>query len=90
MSTDLRLDDVPPAAVDSLEFLTRSGCSNTPVMKARLEAVVKECGWRYREVDLGALPDTDQRRGYGTPTILVGDADLFGASAPEPPYSAPS
>ena len=79
-----------PARTASVEFLTRSGCANTPVLRARLQAVMQECGWAFREVDLGILPDTDQRRGYGTPTILVGGTDLFGARTPKPPYAAPS
>jgi hypothetical protein len=38
-------------------------------------------------VDLGTLPDTDARGGYGTPTVLHKNRDLFGM--PEPPIPHP-
>ena len=40
----------------------------------------------YTVVDLDTLPSTDVRKGYPTPTVLVGGIDLFGMETPKPPY----
>ncbi len=34
-------------------------------------------------VDISKLPETDPRRGYGAPTILVNGKDLFEAPIPK-------
>ncbi len=67
-------------------FLTRSTCANTPVMRERLlEAIgTLELETNLIAVDVGALAPDDYRTGYGTPTVLVGGADLFGAPKPRP------
>ena len=40
----------------------------------------------YQVVDLVSLPETDARRGYGTPTVLYRGRDIFGLPKPQPPY----
>ena len=75
-----------------IEFLTRSGCVQTKIMRVRTEAAIKELGLTnpYLVVDLDTLPPTDARRGYPTPTVLIGGVDPFGMSAPTPPYPEPT
>ncbi len=70
-----------------LVFLTRDGCSSTDTMRERLDASLRAVGQAvsYRVIDADTLPNSDPRRGYGTPTILVGNRDLF--DMPEPPRS---
>lgn len=36
------------------------------------------------EIDLASLPVDDPRRGYGSPTLLVGGVDVTGAGGPRP------
>jgi hypothetical protein len=66
-------------------FLTRDGCANTPVLYERLLAALAARGLEQTPsvLDVGTLPADDPRTGYGTPTILVGSVDLFGAPAPQ-------
>jgi len=75
-----------------VEFLTRSGCPQTKIMRARFDQAIKANGAPipYAVVDIDALAATDQRKGYPTPTILVGGADLFGMPAPTPPFPEPT
>ena len=75
-----------------IEFLTRSGCVLTTTMRARTEAAIKDLALpnRYTVVDLDALPADDVRKGYPTPTVLVGGVDLFGMSKPVPPFPDPT
>ena len=80
----------PPQSGDRpnmhVSFLTRDGCSNTPVMRERLEAAFAAIGLEadLTVVDVGKLGTDDPLTGYGTPTVLVGGHDLFGAPAPGP------
>ena len=73
-------------------FLTRSGCVQTKLMRVRLDAAIEAIGKPipYTVVDLDTLPSDDNRRGYPTPTILVGGVDLFGMPAPTPPLPEPT
>jgi hypothetical protein len=75
-----------------IEFLTRSGCVQTKSMRVRTEAAIKELALPnpYTVVDLDALPATDARRGYPTPTVLIGGVDLFDMPAPVPPVPDPT
>lgn len=75
----------PAPSVRDLVFLTRDGCVNTTTMRTRLDEALTALGWSkdYQFIDADTLKDTDPRRGYGTPTILYKDVDLFGM--PEPP-----
>ena len=75
-----------------LVFLTTQGCVNTDTMKARFDDALKTFTPppTYSLIDLTTLPADDIRRGYPTPTILVGGADLFGMPAPTPPFPEPT
>lgn len=75
-----------------IEFLTREGCVQTDVMRARLDDAIKAIGrpMPYTVVDLDTLAPTDTRKGYPTPTILRGGADLFGMPSPVPPFPEPT
>ena len=66
-------------------FLTRDGCPNTTTMRTRFDEALTALNWAkdYQFVDADTLPTTDPRRGYGTPTVLFKNVDLFGM--PEPP-----
>ena len=76
----------------SIEFLTREGCVQTTVMRARLDEALAAAGTpvRYTVVDLDTLPATDVRKGYPTPTILRGGVDLFGMAEAKPPFPEPT
>ena len=76
----------------TIEFLTREGCVQTKIMRVRVEGVIKELALPnpYLVVDLDTLSPTDVRKGYPTPTILVGGVDLFGMDTPQPPYPEPT
>ena len=80
------------AAPKPIEFLTREGCVQTKVMRARLEDAIEAIGkpMSYMVVDLDTLTSTDTRKGYPTPTILRGGLDLFGMRAPVPPFPEPT
>lgn len=75
-----------------IEFLTRSGCVQTKIMLARTETAIKALALpsRFTVVDLDTLPADDARRGYGTPTLLIGGVDPFGMPTPTPPYPEPT
>jgi hypothetical protein len=75
-----------------LTFLTRDGCSNTAVMRERLDEALARLRLpaSYQVIDLATLPDTDPRRGYPTPTLLYSGRDLFGMPEPQPPLPAPT
>ena len=75
-----------------IEFLGRQDCPNSPRMEANLGAALQRRGLErtYRKIDLGTLPDTDIRKGYGTPTILINGQDIFGMPEPGPTAAPPS
>lgn len=81
-----------PLTMKQVEFLTRSGCVQTKVMKVRLDQAIRGLAapLTYTLVDLDTLPSTDVRKAYPTPTVLYGGADLFGMAAPKPPYPEPT
>ena len=71
-------------------FLTRDGCVNTGTMRARLDEAMRSLGRpaSYQVIDADTRPESDARRGYGRPTVLVGNRDLFGMpeqKTPDPP-----
>ena len=67
-----------------IQFLTRDGCVNTPLMRRNLDAALKLLSWDgYTTVELASLPEDDLRLGYGTPTVLVDGADIMGVPKPE-------
>ena len=75
-----------------LTFLTRDGCVNTPDMVNNLDDALTalKLPKDYQFLDIGKLPKDDPRTGYPTLTILWKGKDIFGMSAPKPPYDVPS
>lgn len=75
-----------------LEFLTREGCKNTPVMLENLKKAITEgkLSADYTVVQQAALKPDDPRVGYPTPTILLNGKDIFGLAVPKPPFPEPS
>jgi hypothetical protein len=61
-------------------------------MRANVDAALKSLGVTasYRVVDLDALPASDVRRGYPTPTLLYASRDVFGLPEPKPPLPDPT
>jgi hypothetical protein len=57
-------------------------------MRARLDGALRTLGRStvYPLIDVDTLPETDPRGGCGTPTVLVGDRDLFGMPEPATPH----
>jgi hypothetical protein len=72
-------------AVMKIEVLGFEGCPNTPQTKANVEKAVASIGLaaNVAYVDQMKLPESDRRRGWPTPTVLVDGRDLFGMPAPE-------
>lgn len=75
-----------------MEFLTRDGCVQTDRMRANLDAALKRLDrpTAYPVTDADTLDAKDAKRGYGTPTVLVNGADLFGMPTPEPGEHSPT
>jgi hypothetical protein len=72
-------------ANQSIEFLYFDGCPNTPQLRVYLEAALDQSNGSFTAIDLTKLPETDIRRGYGSPTILVNGRDLFDMPQPATP-----
>lgn len=83
---------VPSTARLHLEFLTRDGCKNTPVMLENLKTAIAEgqIAADYTVIQQGALSQDDPRVGYPTPTILLNGKDIFDLPVPTPPFPEPS
>lgn len=81
-----------PKAVRPIVFLTREGCVNTTTMRTRLDRALDRLGLAtdYVLIDADTLAESDVRRGYGTPTVLVDNRDLFGLPEPVPPLPSPT
>lgn len=81
-----------PPTVKPIEFLTRSGCVQTTLMRGRLDEAIEASARSitYTVVDLDTLPAMDMRKAYPTPTVLVGGVDMFGMTQPTPPYPEPT
>jgi hypothetical protein len=75
-----------------LMFLTRDDCANTATMRTRLDAALARLGapTDYVVIDADTLAEGDVRRGYGTPTVLYVNVDLFGMPVPAPPIPSPT
>ena len=71
-------------ALSELVFLTRGGCVNTTMMRTNLDTALKamRLPTDYLVVDLDGVDTNDVRGGYGTPTVLYKDRDLFGMPVP--------
>ncbi len=80
------------ASTRELVVLTREGCAEEPLFRARLEEALKAMDWPavYKVVDLATLPRPDGRRGYPIPTVLFGGRDLFGMAEPRAPFPQPT
>ena len=76
---------VSNATHPTIELLYFDGCPNTPPFRESLEAAIEESGDSFIPVDLTQLDDSDIRRGYGSPTILVDGQDLFDMPVPKSP-----
>jgi hypothetical protein len=78
--------------MSELVFLTRDGCVQTTVMRANLDDALRALGRStdYQVIDASALPETDARGGYGTPTVLVRGVDLFDMPVPPLPHPPPT
>lgn len=74
-------------AVMKIEILAFEGCPNTPQMKANVERAVASLGLaaNVAYVDQMKLPESDRRRGWPSPTVLVDGRDLFGMAEPNGP-----
>lgn len=68
-----------------IEFLTRTGCSNTPTLRSNLEKVVNINDVKF--TSQSELDDSDYRTGYPTPTILIRGEDAFGLKRPTEPFA---
>lgn len=75
-----------------LVFLTREGCVHTPDMRNNLDEALRALGLTldYKVIDLASLPESDARRGYPTPSVLVRGRDVYGMPEPTPPFPRPS
>ena len=73
-------------------LLTRGGCVTTGTMRARLDDALRAMGstLEYEVLDLDAVPESDLRRGYPTPTLLYGNRDVFDLPVPQPPFPEPT
>ena len=61
-------------------------------MRARLDDALRAMGstLEYEVLDLDAVPESDLRRGYPTPTLLYGNRDVFDLPVPQPPFPEPA
>lgn len=71
----------------NIELLGFPNCPNTPAMRENLRAALEAIGGglTFQDVNQEVLPETDIRRGWPTPTVLVNGADLFGTAPPSAP-----
>ncbi|MGD9791213.1 MAG: hypothetical protein AB7Q00_09235 [Phycisphaerales bacterium] len=67
-----------------VELLGFPGCPNTPAMRAHLREALADPA-AFDDVNQEKLPESDPRRGWPTPTILVNGRDLFGLPTPSSP-----
>lgn len=74
--------------MQDLVFITRDGCIATDAMRVNLDVALKSMSLptNYQVLDADALPESDPRGGYGTPTVLHRGQDLFGMPAPPIPH----
>lgn len=75
-------------SMSHLVFLTRAACVNTIPMRENLDRALKTLGLPgdYPFIDADTLAASDPRGGYGTPTILYDNRDLFGLAEPPIPH----
>lgn len=70
-----------------IELLGFPGCPNTPSMRENLAVAIESLasGLTFTTINQEELPESDLRRGYPTPTVLVNGRDLFGLPVPTAP-----
>ena len=75
------------AARPKIELLGFPDCPNTPALRDNLKAALAAvgAGWTFTDTNQEQLAESDIRRGYPTPTILVNDRDLYGLPVPTAP-----
>lgn len=82
-------DRVADRSSINIELLGFSACPNTPAMRENLRTALADDAAglprAFDDVDLESLPESDPRRGWPAPTILVDGADLFGMAPPSGP-----
>lgn len=71
----------------TIELLGFPNCPHTPAMRMNLRAALKAVGdgLTFREVNQETLQESDIRRGWPAPTVLVNGTDLFGMAPPSAP-----
>ncbi|MCR9218035.1 MAG: hypothetical protein RIE77_09770 [Phycisphaerales bacterium] len=75
-----------PGGAVKIEVLGFAGCPNTPPFTERVEAAAEAVGgFQVVYIDQESLAEDDLRRGYATPTALVGGNDIFGMPKPISP-----
>ena len=80
-----------PQAMDAtamnIEVLGFAGCPNTPRTMTNVRQAAASLGLRANVVyvDQAGLPESDPRRGWPAPTVLIEGKDLFGMPAAETP-----
>ncbi len=67
-----------------IELLGFSGCPNTPSLRENLAAAIQQIdgGLAFADIDQHELSESDPRRGWPAPTILVDGHDLLGMPLP--------
>lgn len=85
-----RAPQLMPDRVDSIQVLGFAGCPNTPELlyRVKLATIQSSIDVTVVYLDQNALDDSDVRRGYPAPTVLVNGHDLFGMPVPDGTASA--
>jgi len=83
---------VPLSPPPRVVLLTRAGCVLTELMRTRLNTALRALRrpLDYAVISADALPVSDRWRGYATPTILLGNHDVFALPAPTPQFEPTS
>lgn len=73
-----------------IELLGFPDCPNTAIIRENLRTALKsiDADLTFRDIDQEALPESDIRRGWPTPTVLVNGRDLFDMPSPNSPTMA--
>ncbi|GMU39050.1 MAG: hypothetical protein KJ057_17355 [Phycisphaerae bacterium] len=73
-----------------IELLGSPDCPNTAIIREHLRTALKSIGadLTFQDINQDALPQSDLRRGWPTPTVLVNGRDLFDMAPPNSPAMA--
>ncbi|MDG2200662.1 MAG: hypothetical protein P8K80_05725 [Phycisphaerales bacterium] len=72
--------DPVPAGDHTLTLLYLPECPNAAMMRMNANSALASLHGEHLQlvnVDLNTLPGNDRRLGWGSPTLLLGDSDLF-------------